>query len=288
MMPVEFRGGAYRSIKHPILEYIFDQKTNGKTQDLQMNHAFTLQDIGAAMDALFDELHYRPTSYSNFVLDLTRKNTPITSRLPQSLIDLGYDLKKRTGQAANGENYAGVFVYVGVGNAVNTWLVWPTEPTKRLIVQNRLPERVAMYLANDEGALFSVLDYCDVLSHALYATPNTVIRVQNPMKWQPNEIDGLYVTTPQAPVDAITLFLVEAKALSTRDDINLEQMTGAYRTLAQRQPDVQIVPLGIQMTINGLRIAVFDGRHIMSDSDDNLQFQQDILVQFDPPIVAWS
>jgi hypothetical protein len=46
-----------------------------------------------------------PASISNTILDLTRKNNGIQSRLSQSLIDLGYDLRKKTGPHSTGGNY---------------------------------------------------------------------------------------------------------------------------------------------------------------------------------------
>ncbi len=56
-----------------------------------------------------------------------------------------------------------------------------------------IPSEIRPYLCNDEGALFSVIDYCDVLSQILYDQKNNIVlRIQNPMKWQPNEIDGFY------------------------------------------------------------------------------------------------
>lgn len=61
------------------------------------------------------------------------------------------------------------------------------------------------------------------------------MRVQNPMKWQPNEIDGLYMSA-----DGKTIYPVEAKAVSTGDDINLEQMPGQYKTITVKMPGVNI------------------------------------------------
>jgi len=276
---IKFRGEIYRSIKHPILEHIFDLKTESKRSGIGDNHRFTLQDIGRAMDTLYDELEYKPTSHSNFVLDLTRKDSGIESRLPASLISLGYDLKKKTGPAPNGENYAGVFVYVGVGNAISTWLKWPETPEQVITIDNIVPADIIPYLSNDEGALFSVIDYCDVLSACIYREPKTILRVQNPMKWQPNEIDGLYYSHFSG---IKTLFPVEAKALSTGDAINLEQMSGAYRTLRNRRPDVEIISLGIRMITNGMDIAVFGG-----DQEDVI-FERSIRVQLSPELEPWT
>lgn len=265
----------YRSYKHPILEHIFNQKTSNGTVGIGQDHYFTLGDIGAAFVALGIPSGDR-ASYSNFVLDLTRKNAGIQSRLPDSLIALGYDLKKKTGRSPEGINYAGVFVFVGVGNSLDTWLVWPDIPDEQVVIENSIPVKIAPFLGRDEGALFSVIDYCDVLSQAIYKTSGTVLRVQNPMKWQPNEIDGLYFSDYEG---VSTLFPIEAKALSTGDDINLEQMEGAYRTISARRPDVHIVSLGIRMIENGMNIAVFEG--VPSNEFTHIQ------VTFDPPIENW-
>lgn len=278
-MSTNFRGKRYRSKKHPILEYIFEVKTKGGTQGIGEDHDFTLQDISQAMNALFDDLGYRPTSHSNFVLDLTRKNAKIESRLPTSIIELGYDLRKKTGPAPHGEKYAGTFVYVGIGGTIDTWLVWPDEPGEVYTLDNRVPAVILPHLAKDEGALFSVIDYCDVLSQVIYGVRGSVLRVQNPLKWQPNEIDGLSYSDAS---EVETLFPIEAKALSTRDDINLEQMNGAYRTLRLRKPHIRIVPLGIRMIVNGMDIAVFRGM------EDHIELERTIRVYFDPVLEPWT
>lgn len=265
----------YSSYKHPILEYIFMQKTQQGRVGIGSDHPFTLQDIGRAFVALQID---PPVSYSNFVLDLTRQPRNIASRLPESVYRLGYDLRKRTGPAPNNENYAGVFVFVGVGNELHTWLTWPTTPDHMLVVENTVLEIVRSMLSNDEGALFSVIDYCDVFSQALHGQAHVVFRVQNPMKWQPNEIDGLYVAEVE---QARILYPVEAKALSTRDSINLDQMNGAYQTILPRRPDMLIVPLGVQMTPTGMLVGVFDWQ------TSGLQLRRTIQVTIKPGISAW-
>ena len=89
-----------------------------------------------------------------------------------------------------------------------------------ITVTNNVPDIVIPFISNDEASLFSVIDYCDILSIVL---KQEVKRVQSPMKWQPNEIDGYYVAK-----NARNTFVypVEAKAISTSDDINLVQIYG--------------------------------------------------------------
>lgn len=279
IVPYQYRGKQYRSKKHPLLEYIFDKKTQGGQQGIGENHTFTLKDISDAYRACGIP---EPASISNTILDLTRRNTNIQARLPESISSLGYDLRKKTGQDQDGYSYAGEFVYVGIGNTIVSWLIWPPEPDKNVLVRNIVPQEVQSLLGKDEGALFSVIDYCDVLSLAVHGHPQSIIRVQNPMKWQPNEIDGLYVSHHTGRE---ILYPIEAKALSTRDDINLEQMQGALQTILFKRPTSRVIPLGIQMINNGMRIAVF---REASAGDDGLEFDQYIQIMFDPPIEAWK
>ena len=143
-----------------------------------------------------------------------------------------------------------------------------------------MPSKVIHLLGCDEGALFSVIDYCDVLSHALFGEPHTVIRVQNPMKWQPNEIDGLYFSDHDAGQER--LYPVEGKALSTGDAINLEQMLGAYLTMKARVPRAEIVPLGIQMIPEGFRIGQ------MGYTRGDLCLERYVLVNLEPGMPSWS
>ena len=224
----EHKGKKYRSKKHPLLEHIFFGKTKNGTTGIGNNHTFLLSEISDAYEACGIA---EPVSISNTILDLTRKNTGIQSRLPQSIIDLGYDLRKRTGPSSEGGNYAGEFVYVGFGNTLKSWFEWPDSSDTYLEIINVIPSKILNMLSNDEGALFSAIDYCDVLSYAIYDQPLSIKRVQNPVKWQPNEIDGLYFSDF---IGKDILFPVEAKALSTQDDINLEQMQGALNTILIR------------------------------------------------------
>ncbi len=273
-----FNGRKYRSKKFPLLEYIFNKLTANGTKAIAENHTFTLADIAEAYTALSIK---EPASISNTILDLTRKDGGIEARLPLSLIEYGYDLRKKTGTTQTGASYAGEFVYVGVGNALRSWHLWTEVPDRYIEVPNRIPERVKKFLSDDEGALFSVIDYCDVLSLALYGKDhlNTIIRVQNPMKWQPNEIDGLYFSDFKGQE---ILYPTEAKALSTGDDINLEQMIGAYNTIREKIPSIKVVPLGIQMIENGMRIGVF------REESNHLEIDTYIQATFDPPIVSWQ
>lgn len=271
-----YQGKRYRSKKFPLLEYIFNRYTDNATKALTENHTFTLADISEAYKALAIP---EPASISNTILDLTRKDSGIGSRLPLSLIEYGYDLRKKTGVAPGGASYAGEFVYVGVGNALRSWHLWGEIPDREVIIPNTIPQKIVDFLSDDEGALFSAIDYCDVLSLALHNCSNTVIRVQNPVKWQPNEIDGLYFSDYTGTK---TLYPSEAKALSTGDHINLEQMLGAYQMVMQKIPSVRIIPLGLQMIANGIRIGVF------KEENNRLEIEQYIQVIFNPPIKSWQ
>ena len=217
----DYKGKLYRSIKHPLLEYIFESKINNGDNKVGDNIIFTLADISKAYKNCGIA---EPASISNTILDLTRKDMGVDARLPKSISQYGYDLKKRTGIAEGVQGkLAGEFVFVGIGQTLKSWLIWPDTPDKTIRVANKVPDSIVEngLLGRDEGALFSVIDYCDVLSLALQGKPNSVIRVQNPKKWQPNEIDGLYYSEENDIV-----YPCEAKALSTGDDINLEQMWG--------------------------------------------------------------
>jgi len=274
--PHPITGTIYTSFKFPLLEYIFFHLIQGhKPPQLGTNLVFTLQQYSQACDAC---RYSRPTSSSNVILDLTRKAGPPTKRLPQSIVDYGYDLKKKTGRIGREISYAGEFVHVGVGKSLKSWLVWPDIPHRNIVIPNTVPYQILTYLRKDEGALFSVIDYCDVFSLALHGIPGTILRVQNPMKWQPNEIDGLYYSEYGGTQ---TLYPVEAKALSTRDDINLVQMWGAYQTIQTKLPGVHVVPIAAQMFRNGIRIG------IMKPTKTTLKLQHYIDVQFAPIIPSW-
>lgn len=227
-----------------------------------------------------------PASISNTILDLTRRSNHISSRLPESIYSLGYDIKKKTGPSPNGDNYAGTFVHVGIGKVVQSWLTWPDNMEEIEISSAKIPSEIRHLLRNDEGALFSVIDYCDVFSLALYKGKYRVMRVQNPMKWQPNEIDGFYF----GHIDGQeTVFPVEAKALTTKDDINLEQLEGGIQTVLSklRGKDFTVIPLAAQMIENGIRIAVFEecrsGR-----TDYEVKLSRAVKVTFTPKIDSWQ
>ncbi len=275
-MPYTHNGKEYRSKKFPMLEHIFNKRTENGTKGIGDNHTFTLRDVSEGYAACGIR---EPASISNTILDLTRQDRGIQARLPVSIIELGYDLRKKTGDASNGDSYAGEFVFVGLGNALSSWHLWNETPDKTVVIQNKISPKIARYLSNDEGALFSAIDYCDVLSKALYDLDNVVTHVQNPMKWHPNEIDGLYFSDFEGHD---TLYPIEAKALSTGDQINLEQMLGGYRTIKEKIPRVQIIPLGIQMIVNGMRIGVF------RENNGQIEIVQYLQVTFNPPIRSFQ
>lgn len=282
-------GKEYRSQKHPLLEYIF-KKYNPRNDISQKVIRFTLADISDAYRNVeiytFDKKRNRkrvrePASISNTILDLVRQNRGIASRMPESLIQLGYDLRKKTGG-----NLAGEFVFVGVGNALSSWMNWPANPPQVTISSAPLPDLVLDYLRNDEGALFSVIDYCDVLSQVLYNSREVVKRVQHPLKWQPSEVDGFYAGI----INGIrTLFPIEAKALATHDEINLDQIVGGVNTISLNLENTHahIVPLAVKMIRNGILIVVFStceaGQQV-----ETVEVEKTIEVTFDPPIPSWQ
>lgn len=215
--------------KMAVLEYVFDRKTENGTKCLQCDIDFTLKEVGEGIVATGG---IPPTSWSNFVLDLTRKRSSIERRLPESIIKRGYDLRKKTGPVPGGDNYCGTFVFRGFDDEgktipIHDWLEWGC-PDRSVTVKNRVPELVRRFISNDEASMFSVIDYCDILSVVL---EQKVMRVQAPMKWQPNEIDGYYVSQNARN---IFVYPVEAKAASTSDDINLVQMYGQYNVFIEK------------------------------------------------------
>jgi hypothetical protein len=281
-MPILHNGRTYSSKKHPMLEYIFN-KYNPNRDITQLEIHFTLDDISQAYRATSIK---EPASISNTILDLTRKQNHISSRLPESIYSLGYDLKKKTGTAPNGGSYAGTFVFVDVGNEIQSWLQWSDTLETIEISSSGIPPRIRDLIRNDEGALFSVIDYCNVFSLALYNGQQQVMRVQNPMKWQPNEIDGFYYGN----IDGIdTVFPVEAKALTTGDDINLVQLEGGITTIMSKLnlPNAKIVPLAVQMIQNGIRIAVFRECRT-GQAEYNVELVRAFKVTFNPVITSWK
>lgn len=267
------------SNKHRVLVYIFDKYY--RSDSPQSVIPFYLGDIGEAYDAIGER---KPASVSNTILDLVRKDRGIQKRLPPSIIDLGYDLRKKTGVDESGRSYAGEFIQVGVGNEIQSWLIWPQAHRNLVVDSKSLPEVVLSLIRNDEAALFSIIDYFDVLNIALNST-SRIFRVQNPMKWQPNEIDGLYVSLDDQmhPV----LYPVEAKALSTRDDINLDQLQGGYRTVLEKVRGLgfkhfSIQQLAVMMIRNGLKIAIFPPDASPEEPEEVVQ------INFSPAIQSWT
>jgi len=274
-------GVTYSSKKHPMLEYIF--KKYNPHGDISKTHIdFTLKDISDGYKALQIP---EPASISNTILDLTRKNNSVSSRLPQSIHSLGYDLVKKTGKNSEGISFAGSFIFVGVGNEIQSWLVWPEEIETIKLDSSDLPTNVRPFIRNDEGALFSVIDYCDVFSKILFKDGTKVLRVQNPMKWQPNEIDGFYYSNQDG---AETVYPVEAKALTTADDINLVQLKGGVLTILGKLTfkSLRVTPLAVQMVSNGIRIAIFNSAYV-GDVDYFPTVDRVLKVEFYPPITTW-
>lgn len=281
-MPV-INGKNYKSFKHPMLEYIFFKKNPKGNTEIEII-SFTLEDISIA----YRELGIKePASISNTILDLVRKKRQISSRLPESVYALGYDLVKKTGVTGNGKSFAGEFRFVGVGNEIKSWLEWPDSFNTDLVISSRgIPKGILEFLRSDEGALFSVIDYCDVFSQLFYKKAKSVIRIQNPLKWQPNEIDGFYFSKED---NSIQLFPVEAKALTTGDDINIEQIQGALTVIVQKYVGRKILirPLAVKMVKNGIWIAEFQTIKTFKNSTPRIVVNKFHKISFNPPIASW-
>lgn len=278
--------------KHAVLEYIFKQKTNNGTRYIGRDIDFTLSEVGEGIIATGGT---PPTSWSNFVLDLTRKRNTIEQRLPAYVIALGYDLRKKTGRVpASDDNYCGTFVYRGFDDEGQTipiqdWLEWGTIDRTIEIDSNAIPELVRNFISNDEASLFSVIDYCNILSRVL---GQTVYRVQSPMKWQPNEIDGFYVAQNARN---IFIYPVEAKAVSTNDDINIVQINGQYNTLIEKYTrnnyTLIVRPIAAKMQSDGILFAILE-HNALYDPHRNREAQmfnivEVVKIKFNPSLSAW-
>ncbi len=273
-MSHQYKDKSYSSKKFPILERVFYKMLEEGKFTIGKNVSFSLRDVSDAYK--YCEI-IEPASISNTVLDLTRKDRGIEKRLPQSIIEKGYDIRKKTGPVGDGNSYCGEFVYVGVGNALHSWLKWDENRSEKVKIKNVIPPEILNYLSNDEGALFSAIDYCDILSQALFKEKGTVLRIQNPMKWQPNEIDGMYLWLKKN-----YLIAVEAKAVSTGDEINLEQMLGQYKTFKTKRPTTNVIPLAAVMVPHGIRLTV------LNYENDKLVPTRYIDVNIIPNIESWK
>ena len=246
----------------------------------QENICFYLSDISEGYKSCGIS---EPVSISNTILDLTRQDRGIDSRVPQSISSLGYDLRKKTGADSSGKKYAGEFVFVGIGECLKSWLIWPDEIKEIIIDSSKLPTLVASLIRPDEGGLFSVIDYLDVFSQILHDGKRTVHRVQNPMKWQPNEIDGFYVAQN---VDDVDLYPVEAKALTTGDEINLDQLRGGYATVLEQMRRLglkaNVQSVAVKMIENGIDIALFPLNEVPEKPEKCFR------VKFSPIISNWK
>ena len=279
--------------KYSVLQHIFDVKI-ASGHKIGEDIDFTLAEVN---DAILATKGVRPASISNFVLDLTRKDTGISTRLPQSIIEKGYDLRKKTGKGL-----CGTFIYRGFDEhgktiPLNDWLVWPTTPDRPITITNKVPDIVQRFISNDEASLLSIIDYCDILTKVYGSATHKIYRVQSPMKWQPNEIDGYYIG--QKGRNTI-LYPVEAKAISTKDDINLVQMYGQYETFIKKyrakyaRDGLAVVmrPIAAKMTKDGMLLARLENNP-MYDSTTNRNvpmFTIDEVVEviLDPPILNWG
>lgn len=279
--------------KHRVLEYLFRLKTADGSKKIGENIDFTLREVGEGIIATGGT---PPTSWSNFVLDLTRKKNTIEQRLPAYIIKYGYDLRKKTGKVPGNErdNFCGTFVYRGFDKYGNTipiqdWLEWGL-PDREITVQNNVPNLVRKFISNDEASLFSVIDYCDILSSVL---GQQVSRVQSPMKWQPNEIDGYYISQNRRN---IYVYPVEAKAVSTSDDINLVQINGQYNTFIEKYTrnefNLVVRPIAAKMEKTGMLLAVLEHNPlydpIVNGQASMFNIMEIVRVKLDPPLDAWQ
>lgn len=270
--------------KHDILEKIFEKKFKGDANS-QPEIEIYFDDIKSAARQLSQSL---PVSISNFVLDLCRKNGGISKRVPENVRQAGYDLKKATGNSKqrHAKRLAGRFVHVGIGNEIESWLVWPGPHLELIVNSSNLPHPVRSLIRKDEAAMFSVIDYLDVLSKVLQLPDLTVQRLQAPMKWQPNEVDGMYFSAHGA---SLILYPVEAKALTTQDEINFEQLLGGYRVVVDklrpstRAVELDVIQVAAQMIANGIRFAIFP----INQEPSNDCVPHCVEVTFSPPIDAW-
>lgn len=274
-------GKKYRSYKHPILEYIFEKRTDGLTDsEMPDEIIFTYEEVREAMNELKIERKDQ-ASISNFQVDLLRRKSSHESRVPDSIWDKGYDFDRVSNRKAR-ENIAGRLVRKEL-KPEEPWIIWPEIDEQNTInVINRVPEEIEPYLGKDEGALISVMDYCDVLSLALHNQPGTIKRVQHPKKWQPGEVDGLYFSSHEGKS---ILYPVEAKALSTGDSVNLAQIQGAYKTIIGKISNVEIIFLAVQMIPEGMYLATLEREN--ADKDE-LAITRYLKIRLVPSLSAWE
>ena len=107
------------------------------------------------------------------------------------------------------------------------------------------------------------------------------------MKWQPNEIDGFYISVIG---NVKHVFPIEAKALSTKDDINLIQFAGGVKTVMEKLSfdDYTIInPIAAQMVSNGLLLGLFEP--VSNFAEDYVPILIDtVLISFSPILNAWK
>lgn len=268
----------YSSKKHPVLEYIFNKYFDSSKK--QKSILFYLSDISEGYRACAMP---EPVSISNTILDLCRQDRGIDSRVPKTISKLGYDLRKKTGIDTNGKKFAGEFVLVGVGKSLDSWLSWPKVSTSVSVDSSNIPTLVRKLVRADEGGLFSIIDYCDVFTNILGEGKRVVYRIQNPMKWQPNEIDGFYASEFG---DKTYIYPVEAKALTTGDAINLDQLAGGYKTVLEKmrkfEYKVTVQQIAVRMIKNGVDIAIFPA------NSTPIKPEKYVRVVFNPQIDNWK
>jgi len=105
------------------------------------------------------------------------------------------------------------------------------------------------------------------------------------MKWQPNEIDGFYIDHT-----GFHIFPIEAKALTTKDDINLIQLAGGIMTVVSKFPAhsaITINPIAAQMVPNGILLGMFTPVNTSCSSYTPVLIDS-VLISFTPQLNAWS
>ena len=230
------------------------------------------------------KIRTKQASLSNFVIDLTRVNRGIECRVPPYIQERGYDLVNVKKYKL--ERIAGAFKFVGIGHEIKSWLEWPDSMPTVEVDSSPIPRIVLDLIRRDEGALFSIIDYCDILSKVFTFKSSEevkIIRVQHPLKWQPHEIDGLY-----ASEDPGTLYPVEAKALSTHDQVNLYQMRGELETMKMNYKKMPICPVGCQMLDDGMRFAIFPIIGFLQEVPRELIPEKYVRVILKPELKAWT
>ena len=113
------------------------------------------------------------------------------------------------------------------------------------------------------------------------------------MKWQPNEIDGYYVSENSRN---IFVYPVEAKAISTDDDINIVQVNGQYNTFIEKYKrdslSLIVRPIAAKMTRDGMILAIMEHNPMYDPTQNKEATMFNIIdvvkIKLTPPLKAWN